>query len=190
MRYTKNVILALIGIFITIYVVSIGLNIYIIQTHKNALEEQVPRVVKQTLEEAYITKDEAVAIGKLKEELIAGKEQMRSLEVKKLDLEKGILSIVVTEHFGLVTGEEREISVEKTVIMEREEMVPSMVKVTFLLDGEIYKEYLLEKGEECPLPKSPSGLFGGWIEYGDANYTTITHIGKVWEDKVYLAITK
>lgn len=190
MRYTKSVIVAVIGIFIMTYVMLIGTNIYIVQSHKNVLEKHVSRVVENTLEDAYESKDKESALKRLRDEILENREERVSLNIKAIDLEKGILSVEVRERVKLITGSDREIFVEKTAILERVELVDTMVKVTFMVDGEIYKEYHLEKGESCPLPKEPSGLFGGWIEYGGEAMTPIQEVGEVWEDKIYLAITK
>ena len=54
----KNVILAFIGIFITLYTVTIGFSIFSLETRKNELENQVSRIVENTLEQEYEAEDE------------------------------------------------------------------------------------------------------------------------------------
>lgn len=187
---TKNIIVGIVGIFLAMYVVIIGLNFYTTQNHKNALENKVSRAVKSTLNTMYGTNDTEAALELLKGDILADSQRQITININAIDLEKGILSIEVNERFPLITGEEREIVVEKTVIMEKEEMETSFVTVTFMVDGEVYKEYQLEPGEECPMPKVPEGVFLGWMEYGAEEITPVEKIGKVWADRVYLAITE
>ena len=118
----KNMILGLIGIFITLYTLLIGLNVLYVQTQKNELEKQVSRIVKNTLENEYQKGEAAFVEQMLVQELTAVLSTERDrleIEVQGIDLEKGLLSVKVTKHVEMLNGREKAIVVEKTAIMER-----------------------------------------------------------------------
>ena len=170
------------------YVALIGLNVYTIQTHKNELENCFSRVMQQTLENYYRTDDTSVAIQMLEQELADALSQEEDLEVAItcMDLQKGILSAVVTEDISLLNGKQKRLSFEKTVLMDRKAITEPQVTIEFYVNDEIYKTYTLVKGEFCPMPKLPEGVCG-WIEEGNESEGMITSIGAVREDKVYKA---
>lgn len=188
----KNDILGITAIFITIYTVLIGLNIFSIQSHKQQMENHLSRIVKNTLESEYPIGDETTALKMLEEEIgkVASEDAEISIEVQEMDLEKGVLSVLVTETFPTVTGTSKVLTFQKTAIMDRLSVQNPTVTVTFLVAGEVYKEYQIAQGEECPLPKMPEGSFGGWTEYGTEGAAVLKEIGTVWEDKVYVAVIK
>jgi hypothetical protein len=118
----KNIVLGMIGLFIALYTILIGLHVLYIQTQKNELEKQVSRIVKHTLEEEFGTGDETVVEQMLLEEIrtsVSTKSGQIEIEIKELDLQKGILSIKVIKRVEMLNGKEKEIVVEKTAIMER-----------------------------------------------------------------------
>ncbi len=179
------------GILITVYVVLIGMNIYSLETRKNQLEHVVSRAVEHGLKEGFRTEDEGEVLRKIEQEIIESLDEDSEIQidVKAMNMQKGLLSIVVTEKFSYITGEEKMISKEKTGIMDQIEIKEEFVSVQFLVDGELYKEYRLVPGETCELPKPPEGLFSGWIRYGTENSETVEEIGPVWENQVYLAVS-
>lgn len=119
----KNIIVGLIGIFISLYTLLIGLNILFVQTQKNELEKQVSRIVKNTLENEYQKGEDSFVEQMLVQELVEVLSTERSrleIEVQGIDLEKGFLSVKVTKHVEMLNGREKTIMVEKTAIMERD----------------------------------------------------------------------
>lgn len=119
----KNIILGLIGIFISLYTLLIGLNVLFVQTQKNELEKQVSRIVKNTLENEYQKGEDSFVEQMLVQELVEVLSTERSrleIEVQGIDLEKGFLSVKVTKHVEMLNGREKTIMVEKTAIMERD----------------------------------------------------------------------
>lgn len=185
----RNVMLAIAGIIISVYVCVIGMNVMIIQVQKNSLEKEASRIVENALQIGYQTKDMECVRQILDEGFGVEGENQISVELKSADLEKGLLSVVVKKQIVLITRVKRELVVERTTIVDRMELHVPMVKILFIVDDEVYKEYHLERGEECPMPKPPNGLFAGWIEYGRED-VFVRQIGRVWEDKIYLAKTK
>ena len=122
-KIVKNIILGLIGIFISFYTLLIGLNILFVQTQKNELEKQVSRIVKNTLENEYQKGEDSFVEQMLVQELVEVLSTERSwleIEVQGIDLEKGFLSVKVTKHVEMLNGKEKAIVVEKTAIMERD----------------------------------------------------------------------
>ena len=118
----KNIILGVIGIFITFYTLLLGLNILYVQTQKNQLENHVSRIVKNTLESEYQKGEAAFVEELLLEEItavVSTKNATLEIQVQGIDLEKGFLSVKVTKQVRTLNGKEKTIVVEKTAIMER-----------------------------------------------------------------------
>lgn len=185
----KNVILAMLGIAICFYTITIGFSVFSTQTRKNELETSVARIVESTLEENYKEVEEEAILASMIEEItqaLGGKEDV-TVQVQQMDLQKGIISVRVEESFRQFNGQTKTLSCEKTVIVEREVVEDARVVVQFWVEDELYKEYQLTKGEVCPMPKLPAG-YTGWKARDTAAQVSIEQIKEVWEDKVYEAI--
>ena len=117
----KNIILAGIGILITIYTITIAFSVFSYETRRNELENVVSRVVENTLEREYQKGEEEAVKQSLIEELTldVGTNGAVEVQVKAIDLKKGILSVKVTERFRQFNGKERSIVCEKTAIVEQ-----------------------------------------------------------------------
>lgn len=117
----KNILLGLIGVMITIYTLLIGLNILTVQSHKNQLEKNLSRVVKNVLEGEYGQASEESIQRMIQEEVsdVMQDKGQRVVEILALDLQKGILSVRVTEYITTIVGTQKEIVVEKTALIER-----------------------------------------------------------------------
>lgn len=187
----KNVILAFIGILITLYTFSSVFSVFSLQSRKNELENHVARIVEGFLENAYPNGDEGMLKQRMISELSKNVDDSGKLtvEMQALDLQKGIISVKVSETFRQFNGKERTIVCEKTAIVEQEVSTDAMVTVTFLVDGMLYKEYQVVAGEVCPVPRLPEGEYLGWAEREGADGNLLTALTQVWEDKIYEAIT-
>lgn len=117
----KSIILGIIGTLITLYTFLIGVDILVFQINKNEMEKQVSRIVKHVLEEEYREDDEAAVRQMLIEEIRSSLSSGDTvqIEVKGMDLQKGLLSVRVVQYVRMLNGKEREIVVEKTAIIER-----------------------------------------------------------------------
>lgn len=117
----KSVMLGMMGFLITIYTLLIGLNVLTIQSHKNQLDRNLSRILKNVLETEYPYGEEAMVEQMLREEIIASISSKApiSVEIQAIDLQKGVLSVKVTETISTVVGTPREIVMEKTAIVER-----------------------------------------------------------------------
>lgn len=187
----KSVILAFIGILITLYTFSSVFSVFSLQTRKNDLENHLARVVEDFLESAYPNGDEGMVKQRLMNELSKNVDDSGTLtvEVQALDLQKGIISVKASETFRQFNGKKRTIVCEKTAIVEQAVPTESMVTIRFLVEGMLYKEYQIEAGTVCPVPKLPDGEYLGWAERESANESLLTALTQIWEDKIYVAIT-
>lgn len=188
----KNVILGIIGIFITLYTLLIGLNILTIQSHKNQLEKNVSRIVKNVLEGEYQKGEKEAVQQMLLEEISASisSNGTVTVEIQEIDLQKGILSLKVTDQIRTLTGASRQLVIEKTAIMEQTMTSFPKCSVTFMVEGEVYKEYQVEKGHRCPEPKPPvsNQKFLGWKEYGTDLMIMPGQLDEIQENRVYVAV--
>lgn len=117
----KNTILGIVGIFITIYTIAIGLEVYNIQVRKNQLDNSISRIVQKTLEE-YYQGDNTQAKQALERGIYESLHPSAKIEIEvlALDMKKGIISVVVMEEYRQMNGTIRREAVSKTAIMERE----------------------------------------------------------------------
>lgn len=117
----KNIILGMIGVFISIYTLLIGLDILMYQTSKNQIEKQVSRIVKHVLETNYQRDDVEMVKQMMTEEILSSvsKNGTIKVEIEAIDLEKGLLSVSVTKQIQMLNGKEKEIRIEKTAIVDR-----------------------------------------------------------------------
>ena len=168
------------------------MNFYITQTNKLQLNKVLPRGVEHALKAGMENGDSAIVKEILKEEIEEAITSADNVQVRiqTMDLEKGILSVEVLLDYTLLTGEERTLQEEKTMIVERQIKSEQKVTITFLVEEEVYKEYQVVQGQSCPMPILPSRYFAGWMEYGTASNQIVNTIGNVWTDKVYVAVAK
>lgn len=186
----KNVIIGIIGVLIVLYTTLMGLDVLTIQSHKNQIEKHLSRVVKNILEDEYKSGDEATVKQVLQEEIedSISRNAELTVEIKALDLQKGILSVKVTGSIPTITGKQKDIQVEKTAFMEQMVTNQPMYTVTFWVEDEVYKEYQISMGDKCPLPKEPGANFVGWKEYGTEQLSTLTELNQVYQDRTYVAV--
>lgn len=183
----KQMVLGFIGLLISVYVISICLNIFSIQIHKNQLEHTVSRAVQNGLEEFYHTEKKEEAEQQIINEIFSiSKNDEIMIEIVELDLDKGVLQVKATEKLKLITGGEKQLVCIKTAIMERQIVEYPRVTVTFLVDGMLYKQVEVQQGEKCPMPRPPYESFLGWIDESSGN--CVSEIGTVCEDKIYIGI--
>ena len=116
----KNMILGIIGVFIAIYTIAIGMELYNTQVRKNQLDNSISRIVEEVLETYYKGSNaqaKSVLEQRIKDSLHTNAEL--NIEIMALDMEKGIISVSVTEEYTQMNGTTRRESVSKTAIMER-----------------------------------------------------------------------
>lgn len=115
----KNTILGILGVFIAIYTIAIGMEAYNAQVRKNQLDNTVSRVVQEVLE-AHYTGNDTQARQNLEERIHDSlhSDAEIKIEILALDMEKGIISIIVTEEYRQMNGNIRTESVSKTAIVE------------------------------------------------------------------------
>lgn len=112
------------------------------------------------------------------------------VSVAKIDYEKGLMSIRVTETFIHPNGKEGKNECETTVVFEKNKVDDEMVVISFLLDeATVYKEYSLVKGENVIVPKIPvvdGKTFTGWAQEGTGHI--VSDFGTAQKDTIYMAM--
>ena len=186
----KNTILIFVGIVMLLYTLAIGSEIFAGQAGQNELDNCLSRVVEDTLEDFYGQNANEEAIQRLRTDLWETLGEDIQIMVEAIDMEKGILSVEICKEYRQFSGKTKELRAEKTAIVEQDIVPRDQVLVQFLVGEELYKEYSLMQGEDCPVPKLPSELYIGWQEYGTQDLGLITEIRQVEEDKVYVAVTE
>lgn len=88
-----------------------------------------------------------------------------NVEVLKVDYEKGILEVNVTESFEYINGRIGTISKKAAVILDRQEQEEKYYRVSYYVDDSVYKTYVIAGGENLIVPKAPQMegySFAGW----------------------------
>ena len=188
----KNVILIFVGMTMILYSLAIGSTVYSQVSRKNELEKTVSRVVEATLTDCYKKCSAAQTRQQLLHDLAEafGSERQMDVRIRALDMEKGILSVAVTETYWNLNGKQERIDCEKTAIVEKSLQEETRVTVEFWVEEELYKVFTLLSGEDCPIPKLPGDLFIGWERYGAEGSGPVNVITNVEEDRTYVAITE
>ncbi len=184
----KNVILGIVSLFIVIYLMLISMNVYTVVVETNEMECKISRIVTNCLEDYYQKQEDGLAKTQIEEDVLLGeKAENVEIKIRVIDLEKGLLSVIVNKTIPLVTGESKIITLEKTAIMERVYINQPRVKVSFFCEGELYKQYELTTGETCPVPKLPDETYSCWMEVGNEAQGAVIDIGTVCENRNYYA---
>ena len=119
----KNAAFAWIGGAMLILVLVFGLSIYATGYHKNEVERNFSRLVRQELESNY---GESVAASEIKRSI---EEQLKStafsnskyeVTILTSDMKKGILSVRLKESFHYPGGKLGIVSITKTAIVDKE----------------------------------------------------------------------
>lgn len=128
----KNVILGAYGIFLIIALTMLSLTVYGMQSRENEMNRCLSGIVRDTLEENYVPhflQDEAEGKG---DDEVATELKQRigeaihtdsevEIDVTCCDMEKGILSVVVTESYSTPLGTRTKRVYRRTAIVDRKE---------------------------------------------------------------------
>lgn len=113
------------------------------------------------------------------------------VEVSKADMEKGVLSIKVTEKFKHPNGNEGSVSLKKTVILDKEEQEEkTLYTVNFYLsraDALPYKTCRVLAGDTVSAPADPASETGNFIAWKDGNGYLADFTQPVVQDLCYYA---
>lgn len=114
-----------------------------------------------------------------------------TVHVLDADAEKGLLSAEAVSTFYHPIGSMGSVSVRRTAILEqyttREK--PEFCQITYLVEGECYKSYYIQKGTGIRLPGRPGVAgkeFVGWREAGAEEILQLAG-SIVEEDRTYVA---
>lgn len=125
--------MGIISLFVILYTGVIALSIYNVDVRKNQIDNTISEVLYQHLENNYIpevlrsgnSRREIENIGPnvLKKEL---KERIKfqdriDINVKTYNLDKGIISIDIIDHYRFFNGKTKDIKSTKTIIVDRED---------------------------------------------------------------------
>jgi hypothetical protein len=119
----KNVILGMMGCMIAICTFVSCLSIYSISARKNEMENCVAQVLEHNVKQYYRQENgDTAAASQVREALLEQlhSESQVSIEILACDMSAGILSVSVKELFTLPGGQKKELSCDKTIIVESE----------------------------------------------------------------------
>ena len=199
----KQAMFGVIAGFIVILSIVAVLTVEGRNNRESELETALSASVEETLENLCVdqkytveTQDEFVAdfcqalLGRIQagtEE--AGDENLSvRVDVVEADLEKGLLSVVVTETFTHPNGSLGTVSCSSTALLEREAPRDEVV-LTYYVGDQIYQQYGLLEGEDFRVPAAPSlpgRTFSHWAEEDTGQRADFP--GKATENRTYRAV--
>ena len=117
----KNIMLGSVGCLLVLSTVMACLSIYSSSSRKNEMENCTAQVVEQTLKCYYQSGKNCQEVSEaLRQEFMTrlGSDSKLTVEVRSCDMEQGLLSVRVSEAFTLPGGQKKEVTCEKTMIVE------------------------------------------------------------------------
>ncbi|MDD6194845.1 MAG: hypothetical protein PUB19_08100 [Lachnospiraceae bacterium] len=159
----------------------------------NALSVAVEDAVESTMnQKTYTCQNYMEFIADFTQNLLLQISNDSDIEVSiaKVDYEKGLMSVKVTETFTHPNGNEGKNECETTVVFEQVSTDAELVTISYQLDADTtYKEYQITKGDDVIVPKDPlqeGKNFVGWGMEGCKDM--VTDFGKANEDMTYIAV--
>ena len=134
----------------------------------NAVEESLANAME---EKNYTVTDQNEFLADVAENIAEMLDTNSTVDVKvmKSDLNKGLLSIRVTQSFGYVNGRTGTVSCDRTVLFDKKPQEDDeKIDIYYYIsadDDRPYKRYTLLKGDTIQIPKAPSRAgytFEGW----------------------------
>ena len=127
----KNIIMVIIGSFVIIYTVAYSLGMYSMYVRKNEVDKCLSYVMENTMEKYYekyqiypditLPDNESVSselVSSIRQSIKSDSEV--HINVNVCDMEKGIISVAVTELFIIPGGIHKTIECNKTIIVDKD----------------------------------------------------------------------
>lgn len=110
------------------------------------------------------------------------------VEVAGKDVEKGLLSVRVTEEFKHPNGKPGTVTDERLVLFNRlEETESQEYSVQFILEGDLYKIYTVHEGDMIAVPVNPARERLRFLGWKDGNGYLADFTQPIEEDRIYYA---
>lgn len=177
----RNIVLIIVSIILGVLTLFIGMTIDGRMNRSVELKSSLSSAIEETVEnmavkEKYSINNVNEYIADFVEDLSASLDADSDIMVKvlKMDKEKGILNLQVTEFFTHPNGETGTVECERNVILNKvDKLVPDKHSVRFYLtkadmDAGIacYKSCVVYEGDLLSVPKEPrmdGASFAGWV---------------------------
>ncbi len=164
-----GVILTLSGIFLLLTILGIHGQSYRKVNEQTTLEQTVEAAINELLDQGIYEKtNQEEFIVQFLENTITGLngEAAIKVEIASADLEKGILSVRVTQTYQGANGKEHSLSYETTALIERETS-KEYCKVQYQdQNGKVIRSFYIQEGQGLILPKESPSISGksfvGW----------------------------
>lgn len=177
----RNIVLIIVSIILGVLTLFIGMTIDGRMNRSVELKSSLSSAIEETVEnmavkEKYSINNVNEYIADFVEDLSASLDADSDIMVKvlKMDKEKGILSLRVTESFTHPNGEAGTVECERNVILNKvDKLVPEKHIVSFYLTKAdmdagraCYKSYVVYEGDILTVPVEPrmdGASFAGWV---------------------------
>ena len=148
----------------------------------NALSSGMQKAMQMLNAEEYAPTSNEEFIALFMEAFLMNFESSSDVTVTILDAdyEKGLLSAEAVLTFKHPIGTEGKVAVRKTIIREEytEDLSSESFTIQYMVDGQVYKRYVLQKGSALIVPVEPSG--GTFLGWRDMNGSSVMNLdGKI-----------
>ena len=193
----KNIIIGICACVLTGILLLTVYTLHGRQIRKTGLNQALDAGLKQTVDQTGTrhtdgpkSNEEMIALFLEKFMMQIESDSRVEVEVLDADYEKGLLSAEATLYYKHPNGKEGSVSACKTVIRFRTEEPAEYCDVEYVVNGNSYKSYHVQKGTTLMIPGAPvsSGkVFKGWRELDGAD--VISLVGQIVErDCIFVAV--
>lgn len=192
----KQIIFGLLSTLMIVFVLMILMTTYGRNLRQTETEHSLAEAIDDSLayvmnEENYTIENQDAFVADFLQMLLVQLNSTSDVNVSILEanMEYGILSVEIVQTYNHPNGNKGTVSEVRTVIFDKKakEAEPEKRTVGFYYayEGELYKEYIVEKGNVCPVPPPPTvegKTFKHWFMYeggypGEMHNVSVTGTG-------------
>jgi hypothetical protein len=200
----KQIVFGVVGAVLLVVSLMAAMTVLGRTSRENEMDDILSAAVDETLsnlteKQAYSIADEEEFAADFCESLLqeiktgtedAADENLKiQVDITGIDVEKGLLSVQVTEWFTYPNGSIGSITRNATALLEQQTQA-AQHKITYLVDGVVYREFGITAQEDFVIPTEPGRAEGRKFAYwkDTATGAKAEFPDKVTEDKTYEAV--
>lgn len=192
----KNTVIMIVNTIIGVIVLAILMTTGGRRERSMELNDNLSSVVEETVnmlleDKQYNIKESNEFLADLVENLsiVLDSECDITVNVEKVDVETGILSVRIVEKYRHPNGNTGMVECTKTVILNKTvEAEQQLYTIRYYVGDEVYKTYHVAEGDVIPIPVTPTSESGSFFCWVDENNYMADFSGIVTQDLAYYAL--
>lgn len=170
----RNIVIGICSFTFLLYLILIGFTVWGRQRRESELESSLNFAMEQAMDNLqYIdryrpnTNEEFVAVFEQQLVSLLMTDAEYVIDILDVDVEKGLLSVRVTEFYKHLNGRQGKVQVQKSIILDQgaDREIYGKREIKYFLGDQLYRSYMVDAGEEIFVPRTPEiedGEFLGW----------------------------